>query len=256
MPFLPRKFVFLLLTPVLTGGYFSTLQAQEAPGREGQDKSDPASSAKQETSQARFARIVDKQVPRLQSRRYHIREQATRALQDLPPQASGLILQAYRHSVLPEVRKRLASALDSQDIAYLLSRRPGSRLGYFGMSFGSVSIPQTDGPRLMVTVGEVLPESPAARSGLEPGDIILEMDELEVTSLASTEVFAEKISSLAPGTTISLTVERNGLRKDLTITVGNRLTDAPEPWKSLWLREAQRQFWKDPGLGESTREPG
>ncbi len=248
MPFLPRKFVFLLLTPVLAGGNLSALQAQsppEAPAQASRRDSDAPKAPLQKASKARFARIVDRQVPRLRSRRYHEREEATRALQALPPPASGLILDAYRKSVLPEVRKRLASTLDSEDIAYLLSRRDGSRLGYFGMSFGSVSIPQTEGPRLMVTVGEVLPESPAARGGLEPGDIILEMGELEVTSLPNTEAFAEKIASLAPGRKISLVVEREGLRKVLTITVGNRLTDAPEPWKSLWLREAQRRFWKD-----------
>jgi hypothetical protein len=72
--------------------------------------------------------------------------------------------------------------------------------------------------------------------------------------MESTEVFAEKISSLTPGRKITLIVEREGLEKVLSITVGNRLTDAPEPWKSLWLQEAQRRFWKDPDPAESAEE--
>jgi C-terminal processing protease CtpA/Prc len=218
-------------------------EPEQTPASRGKEP-DASAHRREARGAENYAAVVKEKLRRLYSPRYKVRQEATLALQALPPEAGPKIVEAYCDNHSPEVRKRLASAIDEDDIAHLLAKRPGSRLGYFGMSFGSVLIPGANNPRLMVTVGEVLPDSPADTCGMMPGDVILSVGDLDVTRLKGTEEFAEKIAAMTPGTQARLVVERHGQAKTLRIRVGNRLLDAPEPWKSQWRREAVREFWE------------
>jgi C-terminal processing protease CtpA/Prc len=188
-------------------------------------------------------------VRRLRSSRYAVRREATEALQALPVRAAEHILAAYRRTILPEVRKRLASAIDDDDVARLLANRPDSRLGYFGMSFGAVPVPVAEGNELIITVGEVLADSPAAKAGLRAGDVIVSVNSTYVAGLSGTDVFGDLIAKLPPGSEAKLVVQRQSGLEKLELTVGNRLLDAPEPWRSQWRQEAVERFWQEVNRG-------
>ena len=77
----------------------------------------------------------------------------------------------------------------------------------FGLSHGGGAL-----------VGDVSPDSPAAKAGLERGDIILK---LNGETVSSPDDLSVEISEMAPGTTVHLEVYRKGARleKDVTLAV-------------------------------------
>ena len=66
-------------------------------------------------------------------------------------------------------------------------------------------------------VSNVDPNGPAAKAGIEPGDVIMKMDGQDVVS--STDLPAQ-VAALKPGTQVTLALWRNGAEKDVTATVG------------------------------------
>jgi serine protease Do len=76
----------------------------------------------------------------------------------------------------------------------------------FGLSHGGGAL-----------VGDVKPDSPAAKAGLERGDVILEMNGQPVSGADDLSV---RVSQTAPGTSVNLKVFRNGQMRDLTVTLG------------------------------------
>jgi len=71
-------------------------------------------------------------------------------------------------------------------------------------------------------VGDVEPGGPAARSGLEKGDIIVALNGKPVTDSNQVRM---SISMMAPGTTANLKVWRNGSEHDLAIKLGEMPTE-------------------------------
>jgi serine protease Do len=69
-----------------------------------------------------------------------------------------------------------------------------------------------------VLVTEVEPESPADKSGLKQGDVILKMNGKEVRS---NESLRNTISLMAPGTKIKLMIFRDGKEKEVSVEVGS-----------------------------------
>ncbi len=73
-----------------------------------------------------------------------------------------------------------------------------------------------------VLVNAVEPGGPAAIAGLEPGDIILALDERGITNTID---LPAQVAEIKPGTSIKLTVLRRGNTKAINVTVG-QLRDA------------------------------
>ena len=73
-------------------------------------------------------------------------------------------------------------------------------------------------------VAEVTPGSPAAKAGIERGDIILELNDQPVSAPDDLSVH---ISQYAPGTTIHLKISRNGQMRDLDVKL-DELSEKPE----------------------------
>jgi serine protease Do len=66
-------------------------------------------------------------------------------------------------------------------------------------------------------VAEPQPNSPAAKAGIQSGDVITSVDSQPVKNARE---LARKISSMAPGTSVKLGIWRKGEEKQLTLTLG------------------------------------
>src|SRR5580692_11707339 len=71
-------------------------------------------------------------------------------------------------------------------------------------------------------VGDVTANSPAQKSGLQNGDIILQLNGKPVTDANELRM---NISMMAPGTSVNLKVLRNGASRDFTATLGELPTE-------------------------------
>lgn len=68
-------------------------------------------------------------------------------------------------------------------------------------------------------VGEVFPSEPAAKAGVQAGDIILKINGAEVQDNSD---LLHKVAAFKPNSKIEVTVWREGKEKNLSLTLGNR----------------------------------
>jgi serine protease Do len=74
-------------------------------------------------------------------------------------------------------------------------------------------LPETYG----ALIANVTKDSPAAKSGLETGDIVLDVDGQKIEDSRTLQL---KIGSMSPGTTVKLTVFHNGSNREITVKLG------------------------------------
>jgi len=80
---------------------------------------------------------------------------------------------------------------------------------------------QPTGEGLGVEIVEIADGSGAAASSLRVGDVIVAVDDTEITDPTS---LGASIGGYQPGDTVTVTVERNGTSQDIAVTLGTRPT--------------------------------
>ena len=96
---------------------------------------------------------------------------------------------------------------------------------YVGVSLdptvtGGAGIAKTSGNN---GASPIVPGGPAAKAGLQPGDLITAVNGTHVGSLNE---FVAAIANYAPGTTVTLTVDRGGSTKSIKLTLGSQPASA------------------------------
>jgi serine protease Do len=74
-------------------------------------------------------------------------------------------------------------------------------------------------------ISDVTADSPAAKAGLEPGDVVIEVDGRPIED---NNDLSRYIASRAPGTTVRLKVLRNGSDRNVNLTLGTFPEEAAE----------------------------
>ena len=217
----------------------------------------------------------------------------TRVFPGSPAQASGLrtddiILEAAGQPVfsVPRLRWLVAksAARDKLEITYyrngaqasvavrlgspaprVAPTDPGrSEPGWTSPSYLGVGLqPLTPGLReafsvpsgVGVLVAEVFPDTPASKSGLSPGDIIVRMDRRSIGEIADVH---RVLDYFEPGEQLVIELIRERKNQELTVTLGQRdrlpAPDRPEPggdtqplFDPAWWGEIERFMdrWKD-----------
>jgi serine protease Do len=70
-----------------------------------------------------------------------------------------------------------------------------------------------------VLIEDVMDDAPAERAGLKPGDVVLELDG---DAMESARKFRRMIAAADPGSTVSLTVLRDGKEKAVRVKLGEQ----------------------------------
>jgi membrane-associated protease RseP (regulator of RpoE activity) len=94
-----------------------------------------------------------------------------------------------------------------------------SRAARVGVDAGPVLGVLTTAGTDQVVLGTVTPDSPAARAGLRPGDVVRRIDDVPV---GSPWQFALELRRHAPGVTVTVTVERAGATLRVPVTLEAR----------------------------------
>lgn len=135
---------------------------------------------------------------------------------------------------LPAARRPLglAASLSLLLLALSAAGPVAAADGYLGVMLQEVSPSMGKalqlGDRAGVLVNDVVDDSPAAKAGLQDGDIILELDGRPATSQSE---LTKAVRGLAPGTRAELVVLRDGRQVKLPVEIGERAPGAR--WQSL-----------------------
>jgi S1-C subfamily serine protease len=70
----------------------------------------------------------------------------------------------------------------------------------------------------------IVPGGPAAKAGLQPGDLITAVNGKQITSVNE---FVGTIATFSPGDTVTLTIKRGGQTKNVKLTLGTQPANAP-----------------------------
>ena len=74
-------------------------------------------------------------------------------------------------------------------------------------------------------VGDVIPDQPADKAGMKPGDVILTVNGDEV---ADSGDLSRKVAAIKPGEKAMMSVWRDGSKKSLTVTITERESEKPK----------------------------
>jgi serine protease Do len=91
--------------------------------------------------------------------------------------------------------------------------------GWIGVQVSDINIADSDGltKAAGALVNEARPDTPAGKAGVAAGDVITTLDG---TSVKDSRDLARKVGSMAPGSSVNLSIRRNKQETTLTVTLG------------------------------------
>ena len=109
----------------------------------------------------------------------------------------------------PEVRIRCVQILRELVIDDYLKEG----CGYIGIGLvgKKMKIPQDPKPRSVIRITQIQPNTPASRSAILVGDIIIGLDQEIWHEIDAYSIFVEKIKTMKPGAKVSLQILREGV---------------------------------------------
>ncbi len=115
--------------------------------------------------------------------------------------------------------------------------------GYLGVSIqpvtddvaASLGIPENRGE----SVQTVVPDAAADRAGIQPGDIVLTVNDQEVTP---DQTLSFLIANVEPGTRVPIELIRNGQRRTVNVTVGLRPSDDELRQQQMFDPDAEEEI--------------
>ncbi len=106
---------------------------------------------------------------------------------------------------------------------------PASHRAWLG-----VMLAPGEGDTKGVLIERVMRDSPAAKAGLQSGDVIIRRDDQEISDM---QTFADNVADMGPGSQLQLTIERDGNEQQVDVTLGDK-DDAP----MQFMRQSMQPF--------------
>lgn len=143
-----------------------------------------------------------------------------------PDHGERWLLREYQAADDPEVRLRVRGVL--RDIVVGEHQKAGP--GYVGiqMDEAKVALPGEGGMRPGVRIRLVVAGTPASKAGLLAGDVIIAFGKQRWEGDAAVTAFAAAVKAERPGTTVELSIVRNGELKTIPVVLGPRPMSLPE----------------------------
>ena len=115
--------------------------------------------------------------------------------------------------------------------------------GWMGVKIQTVSAGIADSLGMQTAGGAIVDEpqagSPAAKAGIESGDVILAVDG---TQIKDSRDLARRISSMAPGSSVKLEIRHNGERKTVALTLGKLPDEQQAQANSVGTQNSDRNI--------------
>jgi hypothetical protein len=174
----------------------------------------------------------DETILRLSAESFQEREAAQSSLLDWakrqPEPAKEWLFRRWTQESDPEVRRRCLEVLRSLVLEDYLKEGKG----YVGILMQSIAIQVPDLPKAKfgIRVTMVVPDSPAAKGGINPGDVIVGVND-QVWEQAPADVpFSQWIQARAPGGRVMLKLWENGRVVDRELILGRRPDEPQGPF--------------------------
>jgi serine protease Do len=133
-------------------------------------------------------------------------------------------------------------ASTAEDVVSQLMKSGAVERGFIGVTLQTVTDSLADALQLSSTdgalVSDVEADSPAAKAGVEAGDVITAFDGAAVESPRE---LSRAVAQSAPGSTITLTLQRNGKQKNVDLTLATRQATADDGTSSTGEEQPSSQ---------------
>ncbi len=178
------------------------------------------------------AEIPAKPLADLESEDFRTREQAqARILEWARETPDAAIETLYKHTVHadePEVRERCLAVL--RELVGDQYSRHGE--GFIGVRMDDemAEVPGDAERRAVIRVTFVMPKSPAEKAGLKVNDLIVAVEDRIWRNIPVIVPFSDEIKKHKPGTSIQLTVLRDGQLIEVPVILARRPLEADNPF--------------------------
>jgi membrane-associated protease RseP (regulator of RpoE activity) len=126
----------------------------------------------------------------------------------------------------PAAKRALFFVLSAILILSVPLAMAGDKSGYLGVMLQDVSPSMAKalqlGDETGILINEVVADSPAAKAGLEDGDVIVAFEGKPLGDYAD---LSQAVGAHKPGTTVTVTVLRDGKKQDVAVELGEREND-------------------------------